>query len=161
AGDVSAWLDAISSRLAGLDGSSGFAIWGRSMGAAIALRASANDRRIAALVLESPMGDLDESVAGLLRKRGLRVTRLLARLITRRAGRIAGVSLARPRPLDVARLVDCRTLIVHGTEDWLVPPEAIRRLAEAFSSPPARIEVPGAGHSNVVGTGGQELIGRI
>jgi alpha-beta hydrolase superfamily lysophospholipase len=131
------------------------------MGAAIALRAAVNERRIAALVLESPMVDLDESVAGLLRKRGLRFTGLLARLITRRAGRIAGVPLARPRPVDVARLADCRTLIVHGTDDWLVPPAAIRRLADAFLSPPDRIEVPGAGHSNVVGTGGQALIGRI
>jgi beta-lactamase superfamily II metal-dependent hydrolase/alpha-beta hydrolase superfamily lysophospholipase len=161
AGDVSAWLDAIAGRLAGNDGAIRFAIWGRSMGAAIALRAAADDRRIGALVLESPMVDLDESVAGLLRKRGLRFTGVLARLITRRAARIAGVPLARPRPVDVARQATGRTLIVHGAEDWLVTPAAIRRLADAFPSPPDRIEVAGAGHSNVVGTGGQELIGRI
>jgi competence protein ComEC len=163
AGDVSAWLDAIAGRVAGLNGSESFqaAIWGRSMGAAIALRAAADDSRISALVLESPMVDLDVAVAALLRKRGLRFTGLLARLITRRAGRIAGVSLRRPRPVDVAPGVTCRTLIVHGSDDWLVPQAEVHRLADAFPKSPHRIEVPGAGHSNVVGTGGEELVRRI
>ncbi len=82
AGDISAWLDAI----AGLHPTPAFeaALWGRSMGAAIAMRAAVADRRIAALVLESPMVDLEASVATLLRKRGLRCTRVLAQLITRR-----------------------------------------------------------------------------
>jgi alpha-beta hydrolase superfamily lysophospholipase len=160
AGDVSAWLDAIATRPDGC-AAAPLAIWGRSMGAAIAMRAAVDDRRVAALVLESPMVDLDVSVAALLRRRGLRFAGLLARLITRRAGRIAGVPLARPRPTDVARCVSCPTLIVHGTDDWLVPPAAISRLAGAFPTPPRRIEVPGAGHSNVVGTGGEELVRRI
>jgi competence protein ComEC len=161
--DVSAWLDVISSRPAELDRSESFqaALWGRSMGAAIAMRAAADDPRIAALVLESPMVDLDVAVAALLRKRGLRFTGLLARLITRRAGRIAGVSLSRPRPVDVAPRVTCRTMIVHGGDDWLVPQAEVRRLADAFPIPPRRIEVRGAGHSNVVGTGGEELVRRI
>jgi uncharacterized protein len=112
-------------------------------------------------VLESPMVDLDTSVAALLRKRGLRFTAMLARLITRRAGRIAGVPLHRPTPVDVAPRVACPALIVHGADDWLVPQADVRRLADAFPMPPRRIEVPGAGHSNVVGTGGEELVGRI
>jgi alpha-beta hydrolase superfamily lysophospholipase len=131
------------------------------MGAAIAMRAAAADPRIAALVLEAPMVDLDVAVAGLLRKRGLRLTRLLARMITQRAGRIAGVPLSRPRPVDVAPRVTCRTMIVHGSDDWLVPQAEVCRLADAFPISPERIEVPGAGHSNVVGTGGEELVRRI
>jgi competence protein ComEC len=163
AGDVRAWLDVIARRLVVFDGSTPFpfAIWGRSMGAAIAMRAAVDDGRIAALVLESPMVDLDGSVAALLRKCGLRFTGLLARMITGRAGRIAGVSLALPRPVDVARRVACRTLTVHGTDDWLVPPADVSRLTDAFSPRTDRIEVPGAGHSNVVATGGAELVRRI
>ena len=57
--------------------------------------------------------------------------------------------------------MNCGTLIVHGTDDWLTPPADITRLAGAFSTPPDRIEVPGAGHSNVIGTGGAELLRRI
>jgi competence protein ComEC len=157
AGDIRAWLDAIAGRAA----TSTFAIWGRSMGAAIALRAAVDDRRISTLVLEAPMVDLDASVAGLLRKRGLRFAGVLARMITRRAARIAGVPLAHPRPVDIAHRANCRTLIVHGTDDWLTPPADIARLADAFCTPPDRIEVAGAGHSNVVGTGGAELVRRI
>ena len=93
-GDVRAWLDALADRAAGPNPTSPFqpALWGRSMGAAIALRTAAEDHRIAALVLESPMVDLDASVAALLRSRRLPFARHLARLITRRAGRLAGVS---------------------------------------------------------------------
>ena len=147
AGDISAWLDAIAGRLAGLDPTAACqaAVWGRSMGAAIAMRAAVADRRITALVLESPMVDLDASVAVLLRKRGIRCTGLLARLITGRAGRIAGVPLRRPRPVDVAPRVTCRTLIVHGAVDWLVPQAEVRRLAGAFSTHPRRIDVPARG----------------
>ena len=102
AGDIRAWLDAIAGRLAALDREAPLcaALWGRSIGAAIATRAAVVDNRIAALVLESPMVDLDAAVATLLRKRGLRFTGLLARLITQRAGRIAGVPLSRPRPVE-------------------------------------------------------------
>jgi len=55
----------------------------------------------------------------------------------------------------------CPTMIVHGSDDWLVPQAEVRRLADAFPKSPHRIEVPGAGHSNVVGTGGEQLVQRI
>ena len=42
-------------------------LWGRSMGAAIAVRAAAEDSRIQALVLESPMVDLDLAMAAWFR----------------------------------------------------------------------------------------------
>lgn len=162
AGDISAWLDAIAARIVEPSQAQAepfqAALWGRSMGAAIAMRAAERDGRIAALVLESPMVDLDRSVARLLRKRGLRATGFLARLITSRAGRLAGVALRRPRPLDVAARLKCPALILHGTDDWLVPADEVRRLAESFPQPPARIEIPLAGHSNVIATGGDELI---
>ncbi|MHB1560578.1 MAG: alpha/beta hydrolase [Isosphaeraceae bacterium] len=163
ASDISAWLDAIAGHVATPPAAGAFeaALWGRSMGAAIAMRAAERDGRIAALVLESPMVDLDRSVARLLRKRGLRATGFLARLITSRAGRIAGAALRRPRPLEVAARLKCSTLILHGTDDWLVPADEVRLLAEAFPQPPERIEIPGAGHSNVVATGGDELIARV
>ncbi len=155
AGDVSAWLDAMDCP------GKIVAVWGRSMGAAITMRAASVDSRISAVVLESPMVDLDASVARLLRNRGLRLARPMAWLITRRAGRIAGVSLSRPRPVEVAQRVGCPTMFVHGTDDWLVPKEDVSRLAEAFPTNPDRIEVPGAGHSNVVEGGSTEVVGRI
>ena len=54
-------------------------LWGRSMGAAIAIRVAALDHRLAALVLESPMVDLQTSMAIVLARRRLPCAKLLAR----------------------------------------------------------------------------------
>ena len=163
AADVRAWLDALSDRVAALNPAASFqpALWGRSMGAAIALRTAAEDDRPAALVLESPMVDLDASVAAFLRSRRLPFSRLLARLITGRAGKLAGVALNRPRPIDLAPRVASATLVVHGTDDTLVPIDDARRLADALASPPRWFDVPGAGHINVIAVGGDELLDQI
>ena len=158
--DVSAWLDVLAGRHG--SGEPLFPVlWGRSMGAAIAIRAAARDQRVRALVLESPMVDLDEAVAVWFRRRKAPFPRLLARLATRRAGKIAGVSLTQPRPIEVAPRVHCPVLIVHGSDDTLIPGSEVRRLAGAFPAPPSLIEVPGAGHSDVISIGGQSLIDEI
>jgi uncharacterized protein len=159
-GDVRAWLGALADRLG-----PGLALepvlWGRSMGAAIALRAAAEGLAITALVLESPMVDLDEAVAVWLRKRRLPFPRQLARLITQRAGRLAGVSLTRPRALELAPRVCCPVLIIHGSDDTLVTTPEVRKLASAFPNEPLFIEVRGAGHGDVVAVGGDSLLEEV
>jgi alpha-beta hydrolase superfamily lysophospholipase len=160
AGDVRVWLDTLA---AGPGRARPLlpVLWGRSMGAAIAVRAAAEDSRIQALVLESPMVDLDLAMAVWFRNRRFPCAHLLARLVTRRAGRLAGVSLTRPRPLEVAPRVHCPVLIVHGSDDTLVTSREARRLAAAFPNPPGFVEVPGAGHPDVVAIGGDALLERI
>jgi pimeloyl-ACP methyl ester carboxylesterase len=160
AGDVRVWIDVLVDRV-GPTHPLLPVLWGRSMGAAVAVRAAAEDPRIKALILESPMVDLDDAVAVWFRKRRFPFPLRLASLVTRRAGRIAGVSLTRPRPLDLAPRVLGPVLIVHGSDDSLVPrPEAIR-LAAAFPGPLSFIDVPGAGHTDVVRIGGNELLEQI
>ncbi len=61
------------------------------MGAATVLRGASVDDRIRALILEAPFGDLQPTVAAVLRK--LRVPVWLAAPILWRAGRLAGVAL--------------------------------------------------------------------
>ncbi len=161
--DVRAWLD----RLADFVSRSGArcevrpALWGRSMGAQIAMRAAAEDSRVAALVLESPLVDLAAAVAAPLRMRRFPMSRLLARLILRRARKLAGMPLDRPRPIDLAPRLTCPVLILHGTDDTLVPVSEARRLAAAFPRAPAWRDVPGAGHSGVVDTGGDPLLDHV
>jgi beta-lactamase superfamily II metal-dependent hydrolase/alpha-beta hydrolase superfamily lysophospholipase len=163
AGDIRAWLDSLSERLARIDPSLHLCpvLWGRSMGAAIALRATAAEQRVVALVLESPMVDLDASMTSLLRRRRVPFPNLMARLITRRAGKLAKVPIHRPRPIDSAQQVTCPTLIVHGTNDTIVAIDEARRLADAFPAPPHWIEVPDARHTDVVDQGGEPLLDRI
>jgi competence protein ComEC len=163
ADDIAVWLDALAERFARLESSLALepVLWGRSMGAAIAVRAAARDRRTAALVLESPLVDLAASMAIVLRKRRLPFPRLLARLVLRRAGKIAGLSIHEPAPVETAPRVSCSSLIVHGSLDPLVPVAEVQRLAGAFPEPSCRIDVAGAKHNDVVDVGGDELLRRI
>jgi alpha-beta hydrolase superfamily lysophospholipase len=139
------------------------AVWGRSMGAAVALRAAAEDEcaTIAALVLEAPYHDLEAAVATLVRRFWFPWPQAVARLIARRAAALAGVSLTRPRPLDLAPRVSVPTLIVHGSNDALVTLADAQRLAAAFPKLAPLVEVAGARHTDVVEVGGPDLLDRI
>jgi competence protein ComEC len=161
--DLVTWLDMLADRLSRTDPALRFqpTLWGRSMGAAIAMRGAALDARIIALVLESPMVDLTESLAGTLRRRRIPFPTLCAKLVLRRAGKLAGMPLERPRPTEVARQMTRPTLIVHGTDDYLVSIEDASRLAEAFPSRPRWLDVPGAGHTDVIDKGGEPLFEQI
>jgi alpha-beta hydrolase superfamily lysophospholipase len=161
--DVSAWIDALTAthRRDADNHNPAVAVWGRSMGAAIAARAAADDPRIAAVVLEAPYVDLAATLTDVLRRKHLPLPGLLARLALHRAARLAGVSLARPRPIDSAARIDRPALVVHGTDDTLIPLADARRLARSFPRPAPFIEVAGAGHGNVVETGGPPLLDRI
>ena len=131
------------------------------MGAAIALRTAPREPGLAAVVLESPMVDLVMSMALILRRRKIPFPKLMAQLVTRRAGKLAGVPIHLPRPIDSARSVSCPTLILHGTNDTVVTIDEARRLAEVFPAAPHWIEVADARHTDVVDKGGDALLEQI
>jgi competence protein ComEC len=163
AGDVRVWMDQLAERASRQAPAAVFrpALWGRSMGSQIAIRTAAEDARVAALVLEAPLVDLASAVAVPLRKRRLPLSGLLARLILRRARNLAGISLDRPRSIEVAPRVTCPVMILHGSDDTLVPAAQSRRLARAFRNPPIWLEIQGAGHSDVIDTGGEPLLHQV
>ncbi len=156
--DLRAWLDVLEPRSGP---SPTFAVWGRSMGAAIALRAASEDTRIAGLVLESPYTDLTTAVAGWLRRVRLPLPRFFARLILGRAKTLARVSLSKPSPLALAPSISASALLMHGNSDPLVSPAQANALALAFPRPALRFEVDGAGHGNVIEVGGAELLEKV
>ncbi|MGO9465078.1 MAG: ComEC/Rec2 family competence protein [Isosphaeraceae bacterium] len=161
--DVRAWLDRLAECVARTGPPAVFrpVLWGRSMGAQIAVRAAVEDARVAALVLEAPLVDLAAAIALALEKRRFPMSGLLAGLILHRASKLAKMPLDRPRPIDLAPRVTCPVVILHGSDDTLVPAAEARRLAAAFPEPPVWLEVPGAGHSNVVDTGGEPLLDQV
>jgi uncharacterized protein len=160
AGDLRAWLDVLAARRP--DGEPFTpVIWGRSMGAAIALRAAVEDDRVRALILEAPMVDLNAALTTWMRGRRTPMAPLLSRLIVTRAGRLAKVSLQRPRPLDLAAHCDHPVIVVHGQDDPLIPSAEARILAGAFPTPAAYIEVPAARHADVVRVGGPDVLAEI
>ena len=74
---------------------------------------------------------------------------------------LAGVSISRPRPVDVAHKVPVPVLVLQGTADTLIPVDDARRLAREFPTPARLIEIPGAGHTGIVETGGAPLLDRV
>jgi pimeloyl-ACP methyl ester carboxylesterase len=155
AADVHVWLDA-ARRLCG--GHPVRAVlWGRSMGAAIAMRAAADPARrdIAGLVLEAPYADLRTTLAGLLRRR--RLPGWLARGMLARAAWLAGVSLDAPSPVTLAPEIHQPTLILGGLDDRVTPPDQTRRLPAAFVRVPTLLEVPGGRHADVFERGGDPV----
>ena len=158
--DISAWIDALtaSGRL-GNPANPAVALWGRSMGASVCVHA-ANDPRIAAIVLEAPYADLKAPLLRVLRRKRVPFARLFATLVPRRAAKLSGVSLFRPRPIDLAPAIQIPVLIVHGTVDPLIPLAEVRRFAGSFARADL-IEIPGAGHNSVVEVGGRPLLDRV
>ena len=148
--DLRRWVDVLRSRVGP---SLRLLAWGRSMGAAIALRAAVDEPKIGALVLEAPYpGPLDHGRR--LAPADLRLPRFFARPILRRAQSLAGVSLEWPRPIDLAPRLGVPTLILHGSADPIVSVERVRRLADAFPKPATVIELAGARHADVFDVGG-------
>lgn len=160
ADDLRAWLDVLAVRRAPGEPFVPV-VWGRSMGAAIALRAAVDDDRIRALILEAPMVDLNAAVSTWIRNRKVPLAPLLSRLIVTRAGRLARVPLHRPRPLDLAARYDRPVVIVHGQDDKLIPSAKARILADAFPTPAVYIEVPAARHADLARVGGPKLLGEV
>ena len=156
--DLSAWLDTLTP-LAGP--APRFVAWGRSMGASIALRTASHDPRLAALILEAPYCDLHPAVTSVVRRLRIPFAPWLARGILIRARSLAGVSLDQPRPTDFAHQLNRPILILHGEQDKVAPLADARTLAQAFPNPAEIYEVPGAGHANVVGEGGEPLWQRV
>jgi alpha-beta hydrolase superfamily lysophospholipase len=158
AADLRAWIDALTERVGP---SLALTAWGRSMGAGIAIRSAVADPRIRALVFEAPYVDLDDAIVAALKGYRVPFARFLARRISRRAARLAGVSLTRPRPIDLAPEVRVPVLIVHGANDWLIPLAEAKRLAATVTPPAEVVEVPNAGHANAIDVGGVPLIEQI
>ncbi len=156
--DLRPWIDAVALRVGP---SLRLALWGRSMGAAVALRASADDDRIKALVLEAPYIDLHKTATTMIRRYRIPASRAVATLVLRRARRLSGVSLHHPRPIDAAPRVTIPTLILRGTLDALVSEAETTELARTISGPVERIEIAGARHSQVLESGGPDLIAQV
>ncbi len=161
AADVAAWVEALTQ--SGKIGAGPLAIWGRSMGAAVALRATVEHvtDHIDALVLEAPFLDLKATLTSILKRRNVPIPTVFAALILRRARRLTGVPLSKPRPIDLAQYVDTPVLVVHGSIDKLIPIADAQRLARAFPRAAECLEVPGAGHGDVVDVGGDALLEQV
>lgn len=121
------------------------ALFGISMGAAIAILA-APDLPVAAVVADAAFADLHHPIASRLREGGYPLSRLGSRLV------VGGATLrARSRLTDpiraVARIAPRALLLIAPREDRLISWRQSLRLFEAAGEPKELMVVEGAGHA--------------
>ncbi|WP_169972752.1 ComEC/Rec2 family competence protein [Tautonia rosea] len=137
--------------------------WGRSMGAAVALRTATEDDRIAAVVMEAPYADLREALAARLRRLRFPGAARLCGFVLWQAARIVGDRLDRPRPIDLVPHFQRPVLILLGEADSVTPVPTIERLVNAFPNAhrPEVIRIAEAEHGEVFDRGGPPLIDQL
>lgn len=110
------------------------AVVGFSMGAAASIMAAAEDERIEALVADSAFAEMSDVVATAYRKYRLPGELLVpaADLLNRVTH---GYSFGEVRPVDrIAEIVPRPILLLHGTNDGVIPFSHMARLADAAGS---------------------------
>jgi len=141
--DAEAGLEEVAKRAGGREE---VVLMGRSLGGAVGIAALGRDTRVGGVVLESTFTSLEEIAAT--------VYPWLPRLLFRR---LRGL-------LDTRRGgegLDAPLLVVHGTEDALIPASMGRELVRAAPGPAEWYPVPGAGHNEVPAVAGAAYFERI
>lgn len=133
---------------------------GISMGGAVALTAAAGREDVAAVVADSAFATLEGAVGQ--RLAGLRFPMLtLYRLTMRAAERLCGGRVADVRPVDAAARITQPVLLIHGTDDDIVPYEHARDLDAALAAAHELWTVAGAGHTEARFRAPAEYLNRV
>ena len=135
---------------------------GISMGAAAALLAAAREPQIGAVAADSSFTALADTARGGLRELGHRAIVPLGPLIVRFGELLTGARLATNRPIDaVGALAPRPVLIIHDTEDTLVPVRNAFALYEAAREPKEIWVRPGRGHASLWSCRAEEYAKRL
>jgi alpha-beta hydrolase superfamily lysophospholipase len=123
------------------------ALFGHSMGAGLALLATAENPEIGAVIVESSFTTLEDNVND-----GVRVLTGLppfpfAPLVIFFGQQEAGVDIRTVRPLDeIAQISPRAVLLIHGAKDATIPVENSYRLYKAAREPKQLYILPEVGH---------------
>ncbi|MEL4505190.1 alpha/beta hydrolase [Luteococcus sp. H138] len=125
--DLLAALDWVSARCPDAE----IDVVGFSMGAAVALLVAARDPRVARVVADSPFADMHGVIAAAAT--GMHLPPVpLVQLVDRATRLRYGYRFADVQPIDVVGLIAPRPLmLIHGTEDSVIPVGHAHRLAAA------------------------------
>ena len=126
-----------------------FAIFGISLGAAVAVATAAMRDDVDGVVLESPFADYRPAVAAHGRMRGLPGGWMRDTAI-RLAEWLSGADFRAVRPQDLLPKLSCPAMIVHAGDDPFIPPEDAAAMASAIQARNHAADVlwsvPEAGH---------------
>jgi pimeloyl-ACP methyl ester carboxylesterase len=150
AADLSQVIDALSARQL-IVGDLG--VYGISYGAATALHLAGRDPRIVAAVAVAPFDSMREEVPHYWRA----VTGPIGKLVPDatfdaaidEGGRLSGYDPARSVTSRAVQSAAAKILIMHGSDDWLVPPTDGAAIHAAASAGAQFILLPGLGHASI------------
>lgn len=126
------------------------AIYGHSMGAATSIRTMARIEQARALVVDAPYADFADLVGDALYIRTGLPSFPLADITIAMTGALANADMWAIRPIDdIASIAPRPILILHGTDDPLVPLEHARTLYDIAGEPKQLVIVEGGAHGNL------------
>lgn len=128
------------------------ALFGVSLGAAVALATAERMPDLAAVVCESPFTDYP-TAARLHGKRMGMPLEFLQPWSVKLAEKISGAKFSDVRPIDLATRVTCPLLVFHAGDDPLVSPEAVARFSDVLKTRRGltkHVVVPHAVHTKTI-----------
>ncbi len=155
--DLKAVADTLSQRMPGRP----MAIWGASLGGAIALQAMAADVRYSFGIVESTFDEYPKVVEeyGADYMFGMRPQWLIHRVL-QQSGAIAHFDPKAVNPVMAAAQIDRPVLFIHGDKDSRIPKEFNMRNYEAVRNAEKQwVLVPNGGHKNLWEKDGEHLKG--
>jgi uncharacterized protein len=122
-------------------------LMGTSLGAAVALQAAAQDRRIGAVVAVSSYSDLRTAASERAPFFASKGNIAEAFKLAEAEGKFRADDVS---PMAAAAYITAPTLIVHGDHDDETPPAHAQRIFAVLHEPKRLIMVPNGGHNHVL-----------
>jgi len=157
--DASKVMDVVSS-LAGFEPGK-IALFGSSMGAAVAIQVAALDKRVVALVAESGFATL-RTVFDDYQRRMIKLPwHYLRNIVIKRSEHLAGFKANAVSPLEAVREVHVPIFILHGTADDRIA-SGYSEMVYGNANPPKQLWlIEGARHGDMAEVGGADYYERI
>lgn len=136
---------------------------GESMGASVSLLVAAQEKRIRAIVADSPYARFDSAVAGRLRTAfGNQVTQVILPSTQRIGERILGARAADIAPMHaLVHIAPRPVFLIHGLADSFILPENSQHILAAAPGNAQLWEVPDARHVRSVYVAGEDYGKRV
>jgi pimeloyl-ACP methyl ester carboxylesterase len=131
------------------------ALFGTSMGAAVAIQAAAIDIRISAIVAEASFTTF-RSIAVDYQRRLIKLPwHFLRNVALARSQKVAGFKARFVSPIQDVKRLHCPALFVHGREDTFIDVQYSKELFESAPEPKQLLLIDGAHHNDVWDIGGK------
>ena len=137
------------------------ALFGSSMGAAVAVQVAAIDKRVAALVAESGFATLRTIFDDYQRRMIKLPWHYLRNIVIKRSEYMAHFKANAVSPLEAVKEISVPIFILHGTGDNLITYTYSEKVYEQANQPKELWLIPGAKHNDMAEVGGKEYESRI